>query len=684
MALISNMKLSRMIMILAVAPIITTVFFSAQSVIDSIRKSGETADLGGLTTLSVYMSNLIHELQKERGATAVFISAKGEIFASELSAQRAQTDRARATFNTFLGALPLDRYDHTLSRDLAAITKEMGRLQSVRKSADELTISVGETVDYYTGVNGMEMALIGSMGLLSSDPAIVSRFVAYSGFLQGKDRAGLERAIGGTGFASGKFSPRTLDRFKSLIAAQDIYNQIFTTYASPAQRARFDDIRTGQSAGDVTRMRQIALAGGPEGKLKGITAKQWFDTITAKINELKGLEDTLSRDLLDELDAKQTAANAEMRQAVITALLVLAAVGGLALLFLNSISSSFRTVLSAMRNLARGDLEIELPPAGKTEIGEMIESIQVFKENAIERRRLEKEKEAAELGAREEKRRMMREMAEHFDASVGNIIEVVTAAASELHVTAQSMSSVSEETSSQATSVAAAFTQAANNVQAVAAAAEEMSHSFSEITRQATDASQSSSRAVETVDITSKQILGLAETAEKIGEVVEMITRIADQTNLLALNATIESARVGEAGRGFAVVAAEVKELANQTARATDEIQGQIAGVQNATRAAVGSMGEISKIIRQLNETSGAIAQAIEARNSTTQEICRNAQGAAEGTSEVRHNIAGMSDAAQESSAASTQVTGAASELSTQSIRLKKEVEKFVSQVRAA
>ena len=456
-----------MIVILTVVPIITTVFFSAQTVIDSIRKSQETADLGGLTTLSVHMGDLIHELQKERGATAVFISAKSEKFTSELSTQRTQTDKVRAALDTFLGTLLLDHYDQTLSRDLAVITNEMGRLQSVRKSTDELTISVGEAIDYYTDLNAVTIKLIGSMGLLSSDPAIVSRFVAYSGFLQGKEHAGIERAVGGPGFAKGKFSPQTLDRFKSIIASQDIYNQIFTTYASPAQRARFDDIGTGQSAGEVARMRQIAMAGGLEGKLEGITGKQWFDTITAKINEMKGLEDTLSRDLLDELGAKQAAANAVMRQAIITTLLVLAAVGGLALLFLYSISSSFRAVLSTMRNLAQGNLEVELPPAGKTEIGEMIESIQVFKENAIERRRLEKEQEAADLRAREEKHRMMQEMAEHFDASVGNIIEMVTAAASELHVTAQSMSSVSEETSSQAASIAAAFTQAASNVQAL-------------------------------------------------------------------------------------------------------------------------------------------------------------------------------------------------------------------------
>jgi methyl-accepting chemotaxis protein len=673
-----------MIVILAVVPIITTMYFSGQTVLDSIHKNRETADLGGLTKLSVHMSNLVHELQKERGATAVFVSSGGKKFTSELAAQRRETDGMRTTLDAFLNTFPFDHYDPSLRRDLAAITRETNRLETVRKGADELEVSVSEAVDYYTSVNGMKMELIGSMGLLSSDPAIVSRFVAYSSFLQGKDRAGLERAIGGTGFANGRFPPQTLDRFKSLIGSQDIYNRIFTAYASPAQRTRFDATTTGDAAKEVARMRQIALAGGLEGNLKGITGKEWFDTITIKINELKSLEDSLSQDLLGELGAKQAAATAEERQAIITALLVLVAVGGLALLFMRSISSSFRTLLSVMQKLARGDLAVELPPASKTEIGEMIETVQVFKDNAIEKHRLEQEQQEAALRAQAEKQRMMQEMADQFDASVGNIIEVVTSAATELHVTAQSMSSVSEETSSQAASVAAAFTQAATNVQAVAAAAGEMSRSFSEITRQATDASQSSFRAVETVDVTSRQILGLAETAEKIGEVVGMITRIADQTNLLALNATIESARAGEAGRGFAVVAAEVKELANQTARATEEIQGQIVGVQNATRAAVGSMGDISAVIRQLNETSKTIAEAIDAQNSTTQEICRNAQNAAEGTSEVQYNIAGMSDAAQESSAASTQVTGAASEMSTQSVRLKGEVEKFVARVRAA
>jgi len=348
-------------------------------------------------------------------------------------------------------------------------------------------------------------------------------------------------------------------------------------------------------------------------------------------------------------------------------------------------SGPITAMTSAMKELAEGNHEVEVPAQGRgDEIGEMSGAVQVFKENAIRNKELEAQQEQQKQRAEEEKRKTMNELADNFDASVGGIVETVSSAAAELSSTAQSMASISEETSSQATSVAASSEEASANVQTVAAAAEEMSASIAEINSQVINAAGISKRAVENVDKTSVQVDQLSQTADKVGAVVSMISDIAEQTNLLALNATIESARAGEAGKGFAVVASEVKALANETAKATEEIASHIQQIQGATKDAVTSIGDIGEVVKQLEETSTAIAAAMEEQGAVTDEISRNVQEAAAGTREVSSSITGVTDASQEAGAASGQVTSAAQELSKQAEAMKAQVEKFLAQVRAA
>jgi len=317
------------------------------------------------------------------------------------------------------------------------------------------------------------------------------------------------------------------------------------------------------------------------------------------------------------------------------------------------------------------------------EIGTLAKAVDIFRQNTIEARRLAQAQEAEnEVKARRAQR--LDDLTKTFEDVAGNLVTSVSSAASEMEVTAQSMASVSEETSRQATTVAAAAEQASANVQTVAGAAEELTSSIREIARQVENSTTIARAAADKANDTRRTMQSLANAAGRIGEVVNLITDIASQTNLLALNATIEAARAGEAGKGFAVVANEVKALANQTARATEEIGRQIADVQSETRQAVGAIEEIATVISEISETAASIASAVEQQNAATNEIARNVQEASQGTAEVSTNITGVTQAAGETGAAAEQVTAATGQLNQTAETLKKEVEKFLNDVRAA
>jgi methyl-accepting chemotaxis protein len=359
----------------------------------------------------------------------------------------------------------------------------------------------------------------------------------------------------------------------------------------------------------------------------------------------------------------------------------------------------------AMERLAAGDNAVEIPSRDSAdEIGAMAKAVEVFRQNAIERIRLEGEQRDAETRAAAEKsaaelrtaaarqaaaereeaaRKMgMRKLADEFEGAVGNIIETVSSASTELEAAANTLTKTADHTQALSTTVASASEEASANVGSVASATEQMKSSITEIGRQVHGSSTIAADAVRQAEKTDARIVELSKAAGRIGDVVKLITAIAEQTNLLALNATIEAARAGEAGKGFAVVAQEVKALAAQTAKATDEIASQIASMQTATRESVTAIKEIGDTIKKISEISAAIAAAVEEQGSATEEIARNVAFAAKGTSEVAIRIADVSRGAGETGSASAQVPSSARSLSNESDRLKAEVQKFLGTVR--
>jgi methyl-accepting chemotaxis protein len=353
-------------------------------------------------------------------------------------------------------------------------------------------------------------------------------------------------------------------------------------------------------------------------------------------------------------------------------------------LMIRDISKPIAAMTGAMKRLADKDLAAEIPGVGrKDEIGGMADAVQVFKDNIIKADELTAAQQAERI-AKEQRAARLDALVRDFEAKVGKLAAQLASASTELEATAKSMSATAAETNQQASTVAAAAQEASTGVQTVASAAEELTSSISEISRQVAQSAKVSAKAVTDAHRTDSIVRALAEGAQKIGQVVELITSIAGQTNLLALNATIEAARAGDAGKGFAVVASEVKSLAQQTAKATEQIGEQISQIQNATGEAVEAIKGITTTIEEVSAIATAIASAVEEQGSATSEIARNVQQTATSTREVTDNIAGVNQAANETGAAASQVLGAAGELSQQAEQLSSEVHSFVAGVRAA
>ena len=367
--------------------------------------------------------------------------------------------------------------------------------------------------------------------------------------------------------------------------------------------------------------------------------------------------------------------------------LVVAGLGlGVALAWLigGAIARPVLGMTAAMRKLADGDTAVAVPGVERTdEIGEMAGALQIFKDNRIAADKLALEQEA-ERSVKEQRALRLNELTRVFEAKAGELVSHVSAAATQLQATAQSMTGTAEQTTQQATNVAGAADQASANVQTVATAAEQLAASIAEISRQVGHSTKIAGKAVEDARRTDGVVQALAEGAQKIGEVVGLISDIAGQTNLLALNATIEAARAGDAGKGFAVVASEVKNLATQTAKATEDISRQIGQIQAATKEAVASIQGIGATITEVSEIASAIAAAVEEQRAATQEIARSVHQASVGTAQVTTNIAGVSEGANSTGAAATQVLGAAGELSRQAEELNGEVSMFIAGVKAA
>ena len=460
-----------------------------------------------------------------------------------------------------------------------------------------------------------------------------------------------------------------------------ILAQTSKVISSPESRKIFDEtVATLKTYRDA-----FAVSAGESARLHELVAVEMnadVERIAAAAQEIKksGIEEEekVSREAAETINTTQL-------------LSITLSVGGLlfgallAWLIGRAISTPIRSITAVFLELANGNKTVDVPYADRgDEVGENARAAIIFKENLLRIEQMQAESKMAETRAAEQRKAEMHRIADDFQRAVGSIVSIVSTASGQLETAATSLTKTAESTQQLSGMVAAASEQTSANVHGVAAASEQLSSTVTEISRQVQEGSIIANSAVVQAEKTNANVAVLSQSAERIGNVVGLISNIAGQTNLLALNATIEAARAGEAGKGFAVVAQEVKALADQTGKATSEISAQIAGMQTATRDAVGAIQEISKTINRISEITAAIAAAVEQQGATTQEISRNVSEAAKGTSEVASSIIDVSKGAEETGSASSQVLSSARTLSGESRTLKTEVEKFLATVRAA
>ncbi len=682
MRLLANLKISVAISLLVAGAFIAIAMLSSQIIIRDINNMREVSELSQLSSLAIKTSSLLHENQKERAYTGVFVGSKGEKFKSEMETQRAVVDKKKQEVLDFVKDMNRQVYGKEFNEKLDDMLSDLSKQEGIRSSASSLSIELPDAIGYYTKLNGKMIDLVGYMPNLSHDPQISLAIVSFANFMKGKEYTGIERAVAGGGFSTGNFTPAIISKLRELIAMQNAYKTVFLSYASAEQKSLFDKVLNDQSAKDVAKMEAIALDNDPE-QVKTVQATVWTDTITKKINGMREVEESFANALANEMekstkDAKQDQiANFTMLGIVVALITVFSYV------MARAIISSLNKVAAATESLADGKLDTVLPPRTNNEVGKIFAALEVFKENALQVAKLKVEQEARDKAAAEEKRRAMHQMADNFEASVKAAVSHVASSATQMQAGAESVTHIAEDTKKRSGVVVDASTQAAQTSAQVAAAAEELTASIKEISEQTQKSSQIANEAASKAEFAKSAINLLSEKAMSVAQIIEVITGIAGQINLLALNATIESARAGEAGKGFAVVASEVKNLANQVGKATGEITQQINEMQGATKTSVDSVMDILNIINQVSVSTSAVASAVEEQSAVTTEIANNVARTSSGTQEISQNMSSVQEGAEKTGSTASEVLQSAKNLNQQSGILKQKIDEFLQTIRA-
>ena len=605
-----NMKISTRIRIIIATIILFVFFVGAGKFIDSRKVASDLRQAQEYAVLSGAISALVHETQKERGATAGYIASNGEAFSRELPAQHRQTDLKMAELDEALSQQTFEDSPELRDRIVDA-RKQLDRLVANRSKILKMQVPAKQAIGSYTKHNQAMLDSIAQAASSVQNPEISKRLTAYVLFLNSKERAGIERAVLANTFAQDHFGEGMFAKLITLIAQQNVYASEFIRVASSESKEEYRAIQEKPYVARVGMFRKLAMSKAREGGFD-TDSKDWFDTKTDEINALKELEDAISARIIESASTSRASAHTKAWVVGVFSLIGLVVVAWFGIRAERVIIGSIRQLVDAFRDIADGDGDLtKRLKAGNDEFGDAARSFNRFADRV---------------------RDVVAEVK-------GNSTRLNTAA-DELATTASELSSGASQTSEKTGTIASAAdamshsvdgltevcVSASNDAASVADRASEILNTLKDINATTDSSTQIAGRASSLVEASSEKTAELANVAEGIGRVVDVIQDIAEQTNLLALNATIESARAGDAGKGFAVVASEVKALALQTSEATEDIRGQVAAIQQSATQSLSSVSQISEAIEAVTKSSQTISQAIDGQLDSTNQIYETAK----------------------------------------------------------
>ncbi len=669
--------LGKRILMVLVVPLMAALGFATVTLVNSVSVWRETTRIAVVARAAPLFGHLVHEVQAERGLTNTVLRAAGnEEAMRQREAAMGRVDRALEA---------LEAESARLGEEPAATTASELResLRRLRADVSARALDPPAAVARYNAIVGVGIGAIERGVGNASVPSIAKVATVYSALLRAKDMAGLERATGAGAYSPEGFAADQYERFVQLGAGSATWLDIARRSASETLKAAIAGYEQSEAARAAAQARRTATQAVFD-KGKGMASLAWFDLSTRAIDVLKGVEDRAAEALMTEVTKAHDEASNQLIWTTGAVGLGLLASLGLGLWQARSITTPILRLTRRMQAMAQGDLQT--PVEGRErrdELGQQAETLEVFRNGLREAERLRAEQAEHAERAQALLRAERNALADRFDQSMGTLAAAFVASASAVQNAAQNLSATAEETTRQAQSVAGAAVEASSNVATIAAATEQLSASVSEIASKVGQSALMADKAAQEARRTEAEVNELLAFAESIGQVIDLINSIAGQTNLLALNATIEAARAGDAGKGFTVVASEVKQLAGQTAEATDEIARKVQEVQTATNRTVGSIGAIVTMIGQIQEMSNAVAAAVEQQGAATADIAGNTSHAADRAGAVTVNIAGVGEAAEITGTASLQLMRLSDELSKQADTLRGDVETFVQGLRA-
>ncbi|POF28710.1 methyl-accepting chemotaxis protein [Roseibium marinum] len=678
-------RIKLQIALLAGVPIMGLAGFATLSVYEKAVELSNHSYMRPMTRIAEDAGNLAHELQKERGISVSLIRSDYDTaIGSRLDAQRSDTDAALKVFDGHLASLSLS--DKKLLKDLQHVAEEVHKVSGVRDAMDARTIQVKDVLKTYTHEVDELIHVVGITTEVSPSKEITAELLPYLTIVEAMEAGGLERATGAALLndfnATGKVDSETYRSVITYFGGEKAFLKEFGSVATAEQKSMWKDQVTGPDVAQTLAWRDLIHSLPQTLDSEGLDGSVWFATATKRLDLMKKFSDELIHRAEAAADKDVGGIAREVFWLSVVAVIFLVATFALAGWQVLSITRTLGRQRDSISNLVDGNLDVAITDTDRPdEIGDIARASEIFREKLSHQGALEKEAETGRL-QRRQRREQLENAIHNFEVAVSTIQEQLSSETDGMRTSAGEMVKIAMHADESAKAADAATGQATTNVQTVASAAAELSASIGEISRQASTAMEISAAAAETAEAADRDISLLAETADKIGEVVEIIRAIAEQTNLLALNATIEAARAGESGKGFAVVAAEVKELSTQTANATDEIASQITGVQNSTQKSVAAIRSIVERIQEVRSVSETISTSVDEQSAATSEITQSITLASDGAAAAASNVAGVSGSIDQTRDQSQAMSHSAEQLGLVAADLSQAVSLFLGEVR--